>query len=388
MRKNWDTLWQEVQKMKKNRFKYTAISILIGLIVGAIILGVSGFNPFEAYWIMITGVFGSSKYISWTIIRSTSVIITGISVAFAFRTGLFNIGAEGQFIIGAMAATLVGYFWHLPPIVHVIVAFSAACIAAAIWGGIAGAIKSKFGINEVITSIMLNWIALYLNNYVIFWDKFKRPNSEASYKILESAQSSILTNWKLTEAGRTWISNHPLIGGFIDPPINIGFIVAILLAFLINYILNNTTLGYQLRAVGFNKDASEYGGINVNRNIVMAMMISGAISGAAGALHVLGVSNEISVLAAMEGNGFNGMAVSLIAGNNPIGCIFAGLLFGGLTYGGHKLQPIMGAPSEVINIMIGTIVFFIAMPKFVQMIVDRKGNFKIVKRGEKVESDK
>lgn len=168
--------------MKENRLKFTLIAILIGLVIGAIILLAVGYNPLEAYGIMIAGVFGSPKYISWTIIKSTPLILTGISVAFAFKTGLFNIGAEGQFIVGALVATMVGYFWHLPPVLHAIVALLLACLAAGLWGGFAGFLKSKFGVNEVITTIMLNWIALYLSNFFVYWDKFKRPNSEASQK--------------------------------------------------------------------------------------------------------------------------------------------------------------------------------------------------------------
>lgn len=356
--------------MEGKRLKFTIISVFVGLLVGAFILLAVGFNPLEAYGVMIRGILGKPKYISWTIIQSTPLILTGISVAFAFRTGLFNIGAEGQFIIGALVATLVGYFWNLPPILHAIVAMLMACLAAAIWAGLAGILKSKFGVNEVITTIMLNWIALYLSNAVVFWDKFKRPNSEASYNILESASI------RFPKTLRS-------ISDFFRAPVNWGFIIAILVAILIRHILKNTTLGYQLRAVGFNSDAAEYGGIDVKRNIVISMAIAGALSGLAGAVHVLGVTEEVAVLAAMEGNGFDGIAVSLIAGNNAIGCIFAGLLFGALKYGGYKIQPAMGAPSEIISIVIGTIVFFISMPKLIEMLTTLRAKRK---RGGEVES--
>lgn len=359
--------------MKESKLKFTIIAILVGLLIGAIILLITGYNPLEAYGIMIRGVFGKPKYISWTIIKSTPLILTGISVAFAFRTGLFNIGAEGQFIIGALVATLVGYFWHLPPVIHAIVALLMACLAAAIWGGIAGLLKSKFGINEVITTIMLNWIALYFSNFMVFTDKFKRPESEASQKILESASIRLPESWQ------------SLFGGFFDAPVNWGFLIAILVAFYVRYVLKNTTLGYELRAVGFNSDAAEYGGINVKKNMVISMMIAGGISGLAGAVHVLGVTNEVAILAAMEGNGFDGIAVSLIGANNPIGCIFAGLLFGALKYGGYKIQPGMGAPSEIINIVIGIIVMFIAMPKLIEWFRAKRGS---KKGGGEVESIK
>ena len=369
-------------KLKDSKLGFTVISILIGLVIGALVLLVAGYNPFEAYGVMLNGIFSKPKYISWVIVRSTPIIITGISVAFAFKTGLFNIGAEGQFIIGALFAALTGYFFHLPPVAHAIVAILIGCLAAAIWGGIAGLLKSKFGVNEVITTIMLNWIALYLNNFVVFLDKFKRPNSEASQKILESASINILGKWKITEAGQAWLAEHSMIEGFFNPPVNWGFLIAIFIAILMRYILNDTTLGYELRAVGFNKDAAEYGGINVKKNMIISMTIAGALSGAAGAIHVLGNTREVAILAAMEGNGFDGIAVSLIAGNSMIGCILTGLLFGALKYGGQKIQPVMGAPSEIINIVIGMIVFFIAMPKLIEAIVDIRASRK---RGEKVE---
>ncbi len=368
--------------MKQNRLKFTLISILIGLLVGAIILLITGFNPIEAYSIMIKGIFGNPRYVVWAIIRSTPLILTGISVAFAFRTGLFNIGAEGQFIVGTIAAALVGYFWKLPPVIHVIVAIAAGVLAAAIWGGIAGLLKSKFGINEVISTIMLNWIAFYSNNFFVLWDKFKRPNKDASQRILETANIQILAKWKTTEAGKAWIVNNKFLGDILKTPFNWGIVIAIAVAFLIKYIIENTTSGYELRAVGYNKNAAEYGGIDVNKNMVKSMMIAGGISGLAGALHVLGVSHEIAILAAMEGFGFDGIAVSLIAGNNPISCIFAGLLFGSLKYGGQKIQPAMGAPSEVIDIMIGSIVFFIAIPKLIEIFRARKTR----KRGGEVEA--
>lgn len=370
--------------MNQNKCIETFISIALGLLVGALVLLIAGFNPVEAYGIMFKGVFSNPKYIGWTIIRSTPLILTGISVAFAFRTGLFNIGAEGQFIIGSLVATLVGYFAKLPPIIHPIVAILAGCIAAGLWGGIAGFLKAKFGIHEVITTIMLNWTALYFSNFVVFWKPFKRLNRDASERILDTARINILGKWKASEAGKAFLKNNSFLKDFLNPPINYGFLIAILVAILVWYILKNTTLGYQLRAVGYNRDAAEYGGININRNLIVSMMIAGAISGLAGATQVLGVSRETAVLAAMEGYGFDGIAVALIASNNPIACIPAALLFGGLKYGGSKLQPTIGAPMEVINITIGVIVFFIAMPKLIQMITSLRGK----KRGVKVEDTK
>ncbi len=369
----------DVKKFFSGNLSYTLTSIMLGLIIGAFALTISGYNPIEAYYIILRGIFGKFKYLSYTIIYATPLIITGLSVAFAFRTGLFNIGAEGQFIIGALVATLSGYFIHLPPIIHVIVVFILASIAGGVWGSIAGYLKAKFGIHEVIATIMLNWIALYLNNYIVMLDGFKRPNSEASYKIKETASIMILENWKYSDTGRAWLENHSILKGIFRTPVNLGFIFAILLAIVIWYILRKTTLGYELRAVGFNRYAAEYGGINVNRSIIISMVIAGMLAGSAGALQVMGRTKQVAVLAAMEGYGFDGIAVALIGNNTALGCALSGLLFGALKYGGPKIQPTLGAPSEIVDIVIGTIVFFVAIPKFIKMMYTLKSK----KRGDK-----
>lgn len=368
--------------MKKNRFLVTLVSVLLGLFVGGIILLIGGFDPIETYKVMILGVFSKPKYMAWTIIRSTPIILTGISVAFAFRTGLFNIGAEGQFIIGSIFATMAGVFLDLPPFIHVIVAILIGALAAGIWGGIIGILKSKFGVHEVISSIMMNWIALYLNNYFLTFSSFRKPNSDSSFKIMDSASTKILGNWKLSEVGKAFLNKHEIIKGILNPPLNYGIFIAILVAIAAYYTLKNTTLGYQLKAVGYNREAAEYAGININKNVILSLFIAGAISGIAGATQVLGVEGQVGILAASQGYGFDGIGVSLIAANNPLAAIPAGLLFGGLKYGGGKLNSLISVPSEIIDITIGTIIFFVSMPK----LIDIMGKvFKKKKRGDQVE---
>ena len=176
-----------------NMILFSLISIVLGLIVGAVALIIAGFNPIDAYSAMIEGIIGKPKYIAWTVIRSTPLILTGLSVAFAFKTGLFNIGAEGQFIVGALVATMVGAGVQLPAIIHVPLVLLVAGLSGAAWGGFAGWLKSKFGINEVIATIMLNWIAFYLSNFMIKTTFLAKPNSETSVSIHESA--SIGINW-------------------------------------------------------------------------------------------------------------------------------------------------------------------------------------------------
>ncbi len=371
--------------MKENNKKIiiTLLSILVGFIFGGIILKIAGYPPIEAYKIIIEGIFGSPRYISHTIIRSTPIIITGISVAFAFNTGLFNIGAEGQFIMGSLGAALAGYLLNLPPVLHAIVAIITGAIFAGLWAGIVGVLKAKKGVNEVISSIMLNWVALYFNNYIISKPFFRRPNSDSSFKIMDSAKTLVLGNWKKSEAGKVFLAENKFLGEFLKPSVNYGFVIAIIIAIVIWYILKYTTLGYQLKAVGSNKEAAEYAGIDIEKNIIRSLVIAGAIAGIAGATHVLGVSHQVSLLTAPEEYGFDGMAVSLIGGNNPLGAIPAGLLFGALKYGGGKLNSLMNAPSEVISIMIGVIILFIAMPKLFEMLGESLFKAKDRDRGEK-----
>jgi simple sugar transport system permease protein len=369
-----------VVKILKKPVTATFIAIFLGFVVSAIVLSLAGYNSIDAFSALFNGIFSKPKYISNTIIKATPIILTGLSVAFAFKTGLFNIGAEGQYIIGTIAATIVGIKLNLPAIIQIPVVIMAGVIAGAIFGGIVGLLKAKFGIHEVITSIMLNWIALYLSNFIVSTNVFHQPDSTSTYMINESSFTTILSNWKTSDSGIQFLSQHKWISEvLLKTDVNVGIIVAIIMAVLVSILLYKSTKGYELRAVGLNKDAAEFAGINVNRNIIQSMIIAGALSGLAGALAITGTApHKLSTMAAFENNGFNGLSVALIAGSSPIGCIFGGLLYGGLLYGGQSIQSAIGAPSEIINIMIGTIVFFVALTKVVPVLAD-----KLSKRGEK-----
>ena len=350
--------------MKRNRFLYTMLAIILGIIIGSIILLISGTSPMEAYKVIFVGAFGKPKYISWTIVKSVPLILTGLSVAFAFNTGLFNIGAEGQYIVGSIGALVVGLLLDLPPVIHGIVALLAGALCGYIWGALVGILKAKFDVNEVISSIMMNWIAFYFSNYLLSFPLIRNIESDNSYSIKESASIKIAGAWKTSKSGRAYLAQNKFLRDILNPPVNFGTIIA---AIVIWYILKKTTLGYELRAVGFNEKAAEYGGININKSIVKSMGIAGILSGLAGAITVLGVSGNIGMMAAQEGYGFDGMAVALIAGNNPLGTIPAAILYAGLTYGGGKLTTI-GTYSEIVNIIVGIMILFIAMPKLLDMI--------------------
>lgn len=331
-----------------SKFIHTILSILIGFIVGAFFLVIMGISVPSAYGTLLKSVFSSMKNISYCIVYGTPYIVVGLSVAFSFRTGVFNIGAEGQFVMGSMAACVVGIlFGSLPAIILIPLCFIAAAAAGALWGIIVGFLKNKWGINEVLSMIMFNWIAFYLSNYIADFPAIHNEGSaEATRNVSEHART-------LLPAG--------LIEKFnLCPTANWGILVAILLTIVVYFIIEKTTLGYELKAVGFNKSAAEYGGISVNRSILTALAISGALAGLGGSLQLLGMGGRISIFTSQEGFGFAGIVVALIGVSNPFGVLLAGLFYGALTYGGGKLN-LVKAPTQVVDIIIGTVVFFIAI---------------------------
>ena len=325
---------------------YTLIAIAIGFLVGAILLLAIGNNPAVAYQKLFDGVFSKPKFITYSIVYASPLILTGLSVAFSFRTGVFNIGAEGQFVVGSLAACMVGIFVKAPTPIHILLSILAATAAGVIWGGIVGVLKIKRGINEVLSYIMFNWIAFYLSNYVVNLDGIRRTEGgEATRDIAATAHISA-PKW-IIEATRC-------------ADVNWGILLAIGAAILVWFIMEKTTLGFQLRAVGYSKTAAEYAGISSNRIFMTSMMISGALAGLGGAVQTLGMGERISQFAAQEQYGFQGITVALIGASNPIGCIFAGLFYGAMKYGGNKLT-IVNVPAEVISIIMGTIIVFIAI---------------------------
>ena len=333
--------------ISENRFIHILLSIILGFLFGALFLVLMGLSVGGAYGRLLNSVT-SLKGFSYVIVYSVPYIVAGLSVAFSFKTGVFNIGAEGQFVVGAMAAAVVGIlFPNLPKIVLIPLCFVAAMAAGAIWGIIVGIFKVKWGINEVLSMIMFNWIAFYLSNYIAGLPGIHSTGSaEATQNISENA--SMLFSKDLI---RQW---------GIAPTANWGILVAIVVTVIIWFIIEKTTMGYELKAVGSNKFAAEYGGINVNRSILASLALSGALAGLAGALQLMGMGKRISIFSSQEGFGFAGIVVALIGCSNPFGVFIAGIFYGALTYGGSKLN-LEGAPTQLINVIVGTVVFFIAI---------------------------
>ena len=333
--------------ISENRFIHILLSILLGFLVGAVFLVIMNLSVGAAYGRLINSVT-SLKGFSYVVVYSVPYIVVGLSVAFSFKTGVFNIGAEGQFVVGSMAAVCTGILaGNLPKPVLIPLCFIAAMAAGAVWGIIVGVLKTKWGINEVLSMIMFNWIAFYLSNFIAGIPAIKNDGSAEATKNIADNASLLFC--------KDFIKNTGLA-----PTANWGFIIAIIATLLVWFVIEKTTLGYELKAVGSNKFAAEYGGINVNRSILTALAISGALAGLAGALQVMGMGKRISIFTSQEGFGFAGIVVALIGCSNPFGVLVAGLFYGALMYGGSKLN-LEGVPTQLINVIVGTVVFFIAI---------------------------
>jgi general nucleoside transport system permease protein len=346
------------------------ITVLVAFLVGGlVVLVVAGANPLSTYKEIFNGT-GLNWFLPWetcsypcapagnlqqTLIQFTVLVLTGISVAFAFRCGLFNIGGQGQYITGTVVAVLIGTsFGSMPAALHIVLAVAAAALAGALWAGIAGFLKATVGAHEVITTIMLNWIAIFVASYLVgFGGPLQDPAAEAS---------GVAVTKPVTESAKLpVIWGHPLLQG-----LHAGLFVA--LAALVVYwiVLNRTTLGFEVRAVGFNPDAAAYGGISVARNYVLAMAISGAFAGTAGAMDILGWQHRLDLTAVTSYSyiAFLGIAVALLGRNSAVGIFFAALLFAALKTGTstRNLDPEVFKPELAGNLteMIqGLVVLFV-----------------------------
>jgi len=333
--------------ISENRVVHIILSIALGFLVGAIFLVILNIPVDEAYGRLFSP-FKTFKGISYIVIYAIPYIMTGLSVAFSFRTGVFNIGCEGQFVVGSMAACVTSIFLaDLPSIVLIPLCFIAAMLAGAIWGMIVGVLKIKWGINEVLSMIMFNWIAFYLSNFIAGIPAIKTDGSAEATKNIGANASTLLSEETIAKLG-------------LCPTANWGIIVALVMSVIVWFVIEKTSLGYELKACGYNKDAALYGGINVNRSILLALAISGAMAGLGGALQVMGMGKRISIFAGQEGYGFAGIVVSLIGCSNPFGVVAAGFFYGLLMYGGSKLN-LAGAPTQLVNVIVGTVVLFIAI---------------------------
>lgn len=328
------------------------VAILLGLVVGGLIMLIGGFNPLLAYKALVEKVVGSPYDLGETMREITPLLLCGLSVAFAYRTGLFNIGAEGQLVMGMLGATWVGVQLDLPAFIHAPLAIIVGMLAGGIWGALAGWLKASRGVNEVITCIMMNWIALYLANYLI--GKFLLQEGTQRSKMINSG-ASITSSW--------------LSGIFGDSRMHWGVLLALIAVPVFYILLWKTKQGYELRAVGHNPHAAQYAGMNVNANIVKAMFVGGLFAGLAGVIEVLGVFGYMTRAAASTGHGFDGIAVALLGGNHPVGILFGSMLFGSLTYGSAGMSFEANVPPEIIRVVIGLVIFFVGASGLIRWVL-------------------
>ena len=366
--------------VSENRFIHILLSILLGFLVGAIFLAVMGLSVGEAYGRLISSVT-SLKGFSYVVVYAIPYIVVGLSVAFSFKTGVFNIGAEGQFVVGSMAAAVVGILGAaLPKPLLIPLCFLASMAAGAIWGIIVGFLKTKWGINEVLSMIMFNWVAFYLSNFIAGIPAIHSDGTAEATKNISANASTLLSKDFINSLG-------------LCPTANWGILVAIAATVLVWFVIEKTTLGYELKAVGANKFAAEYGGINVNRSILTALAISGALAGLGGALQLMGMGSRISIFSSQEGFGFAGIVVALIGCSNPFGVLIAGIFYGALMYGGSKLN-LVGAPTQLINVIVGTVVFFIAISvifenlKRIRSRANRNAEARAIKKADEQKEEK
>ncbi|MFD2133189.1 ABC transporter permease [Pseudogracilibacillus auburnensis] len=328
-------------------------SVLIGLLAGAIIMLIYGYNPIEGYAALWKGAFGDLYFFGETIRQVTPYILTGLAVAFAFRAGLFNIGAEGQVIAGWLAAVWIGTSIEAPIYIHLPLAIIVAALAGALVAFIPGILKAKLGVHEVIVTIMFNYIALYSANAII--RNVLTEQADKTEKI--AATASLSSEWLATFTSYSRM--------------HYGILIALLVALIMWFIIEKTTIGFEIRSVGFNKHASEYAGMNVNKNIILAMIISGAFAGLAGSMEGLGTFGNMSIQAGFTNLGFDGIAVALLGANTAIGVILAAILFGVLKVGALNMPTEAGVPSELVDVIIAFIIFFVASSYLIRWILLR-----------------
>lgn len=315
------------------------IAVLLAFLIGSVLIALQGVNPLGAYQTIFNAALGSERGLLRTLEKTTPLILAGLAVAVALRVGLFNIGAQGQLIMGAFFATWAGFtFTNLPALLHVFVGLLAGIIAGGIWASIAGLLKAYRGVHEVISTIMLNSIAIALLDYLVN-HPFKEPDQALprTVPILESAELPKL--------------------GFLP----VGFIVALLVAMFISWLINRTTAGFKFNTVGANKFAAAYAGIKIKYIVVLSMLLSGGLAGLGGAIESLGITYRFEP-AFNKGLGFDGITIALLARANPLATIPAAFLVGVLRSGAPTLQFDYGIEPEIVDLLLAITLLFVAAP--------------------------
>jgi len=347
--------WKEALLRAGNAILVPVLAVFTALVIGALVILWAGGNPIAAYIGLFQGGFGSLRALSETAVWATPYIFAGLAVALAFKGGLFNIGAEGQLALGATAAAWIGYALpdvlgvQIPGLIHLFLVVAGGMAAGAIWGAIPGWLKAKTGAHEVINTIMMNYIALNMVSYLLN-GPWKDPNP----------LNVIARTPSIAEGARI----PPIFAGY---RIHWGFVLALLVAYLVWWLLYKTTLGFEIRTAGANPDAAKYSGVNVGLIIVLTMAISGALAGLAGVVEVSGL-NYRHELGFSTGYGFDAIAIALLGKTHPAGVVLASILFGGMRNGGTRMQFVTQIPIDVISIIQALILLFVAADAIIRQI--------------------
>lgn len=335
-------------------FLIAAASVAIALLIGCFVLLASGINPIAAYRALMFGAFGNIRNVLDTLGRATPIIFTGLAIGFAFRGGMFNIGAEGQLAAGAVCSAIAGYALKLPMAIHLPLSIIAGMAGGMAWAAIPAFLRAKKGVHEVISTIMMNYIAIHLGGFLI--EKLRTNEMPQTPDVLPSARLL-----KISEITSSIKSTN----------LNLGFFIAVLCAVILFIVIKKTVFGYELRAMGFSPLAAEDCGIRLSKKIVTIMLISGLLAGLAGTERVLGVHR--TYLSGISTNfGFEGIAVALLAKNNPIGIIFSAILFGALSSGGQYMSFETNASIDIVGIIQGLIILFAAVSQAGEFINFRR----------------
>lgn len=322
-------------------------SVIAGFGLGALLLYLTGYNPIVAYSALFHGAFGTVESIFDTLTAMIPIIFAGLSAAIIFKASLFFIGMEGQLYIGAITAFLAGYLIPAPPGVHAIIALMVGGLGGVLWGLLPGYLRAYHGVNETVLAIMLNWIAIYLSDYIVeyaFIDPY--ATIARTYKVKQSAIIPDISR---------------------DIPLNSMFIVAVVSSFIVGLLMYKTTLGFEIRSVGLNPIASRIAGINVKKTYFKTFIISGFLAGLAGASMVLGVFGSL-VYRFSPGYGWDGITAALIAKNNPFMIIPASLLLATLRTGSIGMMLVAGVSNEMVLVIQGIILIVAAVPEVYRMI--------------------
>jgi simple sugar transport system permease protein len=337
-------------------FLVPIIAVLFGFIVCTIIMLISWQDPVEAFKALFegAGLFGNIRRFGYTLLFMTPLILTGLSVAVAFRTGLFNIGAAGQMLMGGFLAVLIGVkLTGAPTFIHLPLAVLGAVLGGALWAFIPGLLKAKFQIHEVVSTIMMNWISMHSIYY--FVPVLIRGDYQVESQNIQDTAS---------------LRVEAISEFFKGTDVNLGLFLALVSIFIIWWILDKTTFGFEIKATGFNRDSAEYAGMKVNKNIILSMMISGGLAGLAGATYYLGFTDKM-IIGILPSQGFDGISVALIGANHPIGILVSSFLLAIIQSGSDQMDAVANVPNEFVSIIVAVIIFFAATNKTVKSWLDR-----------------